>query len=538
MFKKVLNTDPYLDKLAELQPDLYHELLLEFIKRPQTKEAIIRHEATPVEILRLIAGEKLPHELNFILQHPNCPPELIEQKLREGNDDDLIEISKNCSINEDQIRELAKSTYSPVLVWVSRRPDCPPDVLENTFLICEKQFEQAVARIQEEKIQEEKIDDSEDDVLLIDLDSIFNTSDDSNYFEVDDYLLLAIAANPNTPQNVFKEMLKMDLKIKDGNNDVLGVVLLQNPSVADEDKVFLSLTGFVKSEKDSSQNYALIQFYGLPTSSLFSLSKVPHHLKQALADVGQPMALLDLDIELNNQEYDFNAIVDDWIKQETIYRTLWPELNEREDVSFAYSRSSYDGDAFYFSCKGVEFEHDFQRGAYTYNSMSYPFIDRPWVEVLETMDIEMSHENFSYRDVEEMFEYDSDEDDWDLALATIISKNSWTHGVSSPQFTLTKKGEDFVCEWAERFFEDDRDMNVIIHPDKALPYSWKALPNDRKERITSVIVDGFNAKVDTKYQYAEHFLVCIALNPYTPESIKNSLQEIDSKVVSQALEVS
>jgi hypothetical protein len=538
MFEKVLNTDPYLDKLAELKPDLYHELLLAFIKSPQTKEAIIRHDATPEDILRLIAGEKLPHDLNFILQHPNCPPELIELKLKEGNDDDLLQISKNCSINEDQIRELAKSPHSPVLVWVSRRPDCPPDVLESAYLICEKQYEQAAARIEEEKVREEEIDNSEDDVLLIDLDSIFDTLDASDYFEVDDFLLLAIAANPNTPQHVFKKMLKMDLNLKDSNNNVLGVVLLQNPSVSDEDKVFLSLTGFIKSEKDSSQDYSLNQIYGLPTSLLFSLSKVPHHLKQALADVGQPMAVLDLDIELNNQEYDFNAIVEDWIKQETIYRTLWPELSERKDVSFAYIRSSYDGDNFYFSCKGVEFEHDFQRGAYTYNSMTYPSIDRPWFEISEIMDIEMSNENFSYRDVEEMFEYDSDEGDCDLVLATIISKNSWSHELPLPQYTLTKKGEDFVCEWAERFFEDDRDMNVIIHPDKALPYSWKALPIERKERITAVIVNGYKAKVDTKYQYAEHFLACIALNPHTPESIKNSLKEVESKVIAQALAVS
>ena len=511
---------------------------MEFIKRPQTKEAIIRHEATPVEILRLIAGEKLPHGLNFILQHPNCPSELIDQKLKEGNENDLLEIAKNCSINEEQIRGLAKSPSPSVLIWICRRPDCPPDVLENAFLICEKQFEQAFARIEEEKAQEEASDDSEDDVLLIDLDSIFDTSDASNYFEVDDYLLLAIAANPNTPQQVFKRMLKMDLNLKDANNDVLGVVLLQNPSVSDEDKVFLSLTGFVKTEKDSSQDYSFIKFYGLPTSSIFTFSKVPKHLKQALADIGQPMALLDLEIYLNNQEYDFNAVVDDWIRQETIYRILWPELNEREDVSFSYSRSSYDGDNFYFWCKGVEFEHNFQRGSNSYDSMSYPFIDRPWVEVLETMDIEMSHENFSYRDVEEMFEYVSDEEDLDLVLATILSKNSWTQEVSLLQFSLTKKGEEFVCKWAQSFFDDDLDMKVIIHPDKALPYSWKAIPNERKERITSVIVDGFNAKVETKYQYAEHFLVCIALNPHTPESIKNSLKEVDSKVVSQALAVS
>jgi hypothetical protein len=538
MFKKILNTDPYLDKLADSNPDLYYELLLEFLKHPQTKEAIVRHEATPVEILRTISLDKPPNGINFILQRPNCPPEIIEERLRNGDESDLLEIAKNSSINEDQIRELGKRSSPTVLIWICRRPDCPPDVLESAFVICEKQFEEASIRIKEEKFQETEINNSEDEVSLIDLDDILNTSGSSNFYEVDDYLLLAIAANSNTPQQVFKKMLKINLNFTDGNDDVLGSVLLNNPSVSDEDKVFLSLSGFVKKVKDSTQDYSMIEYYGLPTSIAFTLQNLPKHFKQALANVGQPLALLDPEIDISNQKYNFNEIVDEWIKHESIYRTLWPELGERKDIRFGYRRSSYDGDNFYFDCKGVDFEHEFIRGAYTYNSMSYPFIDRPWVETLENMDIDMSHENFSYHDVEEMFDYDPDEDDYDLVLATIISKNVWAQEVTKPQYTLTQKGEEFVCKWAESFFQDDRDLKVIIHPAKALPYSWKALSIERKKIITQVIIEGFQAKTENKYQYAEHFLACIALNPHTPNSIRSLLKEVDSKVVSQALEVS
>jgi hypothetical protein len=201
-------------------------------------------------------------------------------------------------------------------------------------------------------------------------------------------------------------------------------------------------------------------------------------------------------------------------------------------------RSSYDGDNFYFSIPGVEFEHEFSRGSYTYNSMSYPFIDRPWAETIETMDIDMSHENFSYRDVEELFDYSDEGEQYDLILAAIISKNAWTHEVASPQYSLTKMGEEFVCDWAESFFEDDRDMKVRIIPEKALPYSWRAMPDEKKNLITNIIIDGFNQKSDGKYQYAEHFLTCIALNPDTPASINEVLKTVGSKVVQQAIAVS
>ncbi len=524
MFKKELSTDPYLDRLADSNPNLYNELLLEFLKHPQTKEAIVRHESTPMEVLRLISREKLSQDLDFMLQHPNCPPELIEQKIKEGNESDLLEIAKNCSINVEQINELAKNPSSSVLFWICRRPDCPPDVLESTFLVCEKKYEEAV-------------DISEDGAYELSSDPIIDISDNLDLFEIGDFIL-AIAANPNTPQQIFKKMLKMNLNLEDTNGDVLGSVLLQNFSVSDEDKVFLSLSGFVKTIKDSSQDYSMINYYGLPTAIAFTLPNFPQRFRQALANVGQPLALLDPDIEILNQKYKFNEIIGQWIKHETIYRTLWPELGERNDISFFYQRSSYDGDNFYFDCRGVEFEHNFLRGAYTYNSMSYPFIERPWVETVETMDIEMSHENFSRHEIEEMFDYASGEDDYEVILASIISKNFWAQEVPIPQYSLTRKGNEFVCEWAESFFADDRDLRVIVYPLKALPYSWKALSSERKDKITEVIIEGFKAKVDTKYQYAEHFLACIALNPYTPNSIKSLLKEVDSKVVSQALEAS
>ena len=80
-------------------------------------------------------------------------------------------------------------------------------------------------------------------------------------------------------------------------------------------------------------------------------------------------------------------------------------------------------------------------------------------------------------------------------------------------------------------------MKISIIPEKAFPYSWKALSNEKKSIITTMIIDGYKAKVDEQYQYAEHFLACIALNLNTPPEIKALLEKVDSKIVKQALEV-
>jgi len=544
MFEKKLDTDPYLDRLEASDPDLYHEILLEFLKRPETRVAITRHEKTPSEILKIIASDN-GALWSAILSHPNCPPELIQQKLKEGAEDDLLSICQNNTIDESTIRTLASSSYSPVLTWVCRRPDCPPDILENVFKVCEEQWESAVKRMQDES-------EANKDVDVIYGDDVFDGLDDyAMYYEIDDYLLEAIASNPNTPQQVFSKMMKMELHKKWFSDGTLGSTLLSNPSVSAEDRAFINLQGITKHEDTSNHVDSMIKHYGLPTSKAFEYSKFPSKYLEALNELGHPSGLLHPNLKIVDQRYDFNEFVDGWVKYETIYRTLWPELTERKDIYFWYSRSSYDGDNFYFSTPGLELEHEFSRGSYTYNSMSYPFIDRAWAVTVEDMDLEMSNENFSYRDVEELFDYSDEGEQYDLILAAIVSKNSWsgevtTYSSSEPdkkatvsaQYTLTTKGEKFVCEWAESFFEDDREMKINVIPEKALPYSWNAMPMEKKEKITEIIIQGFNAKVDTKYQFAEHFLICIALHPGTPASIKEMLKPLDSKMLSQALAVS
>ena len=544
MFEKKLDTDPYLEKLAASDPELYNELLLELSKRPETNQALTLHESTPVEILRIIASKietPAPYWASGILSHPNCPPELIAEKLISGEDLELISIARNPSLNEEDVRVLAKSSYPALHTWICRRPDCPPDLLEEFFSICLKQWEGAIA-------QNGEAPEPDQSTSLFDDDLYFDDNSFQNaFYEVDKDLLEAIAANPNTPDSVFKKMMAMNLKTKWFDEGTLGHTLLHNPSVSLEDKAFLSLQGF-SHEVSNIQTTSLVEHHGLPSSIIFQMPKFQQRFKEALNSVGHPSALLDPVLQVTDNEYNFNELVNEWIKHETIYRTLWPEiLSEREDVFYQYRRSSYDGDYFYFSLKDFNFEHDFSRGSYGYNSMGYPFIDRSWAVTAENMSIEMSYENFTSRDMIEYLEGD-DEDMYDLALAAVISQNSYegeitTYSSSSgvtkqtvkAHYSITKKGEKYVCDWADSYFSEDADVEVHLFPEKARPYSWKALSEAKKDLITRIIIEGFNQKVDTKYQYAEHFLACIALHPDTPDSIRQSLSDVESTILQQAL---
>ena len=67
---------------------------------------------------------------------------------------------------------------------------------------------------------------------------------------------------------------------------------------------------------------------------------------------------------------------------------------------------------------------------------------------------------------------------------------------------------------------------------------WINFAIEDTTKITKIIIEGFNEKVDTKFQYAEHFLTCIALHPDTPDSIRDTIKGVDSKVIQQAIAVS
>jgi hypothetical protein len=103
---------------------------------------------------------------------------------------------------------------------------------------------------------------------------------------------------------------------------------------------------------------------------------------------------------------------------------------------------------------------------------------------------------------------------------------------------LTEKGREFLTSEGSNWFDDDVEYHVRIHSKKALPYSWKKLSKEKQLLIAKVIIDGFNEKVDGKYQFAEHFLVCIALLPNTSSEVRTLVETVDSVVVRQALAIS
>jgi len=488
MSKASLPSDPYLDRIEAQDSKLYLEILYCLIEHKVANKSIARHGRTPAEVLSALAKEK-DAPIYEIVQHPNCPDELLRSSLQSPDSLVRLSVANNPNLSPSQIELLASDEDDSVKLHLSNRSDLSEDVIRKLFNWAKNEANQDYGH-------------------------------KMSWF-------YGIAKNPNTPREIIQALLKFDLKEEDYDGSTLGSALMSNPNMIDEDKALLSING-IPPKKMESIEVNMLEHEGLPSSKAFEIQSFPIQYIQALAKAGHPFALFHPDLAVAEFQPSFNEYIDYFIKSEIIYRTLWPELIERNDIKFFYLRSSYDGDALYFHVPGLQLQHDFTRGSMTYNSMSYAFIERDWVEVIEGLDSDDVISLFEHRTFDEFIDFEMEE----IQLAFSIS-----HSVLAKRVELTQKGREFLEAEGSTYFDDDVDYHVRILPDKALPYSWKKLSKEKQLLITKVIIDGFNEKVDGKYQFAEHFLVCIALLPNTSSEIRTLIEAVDSDVVRQALAI-
>lgn len=505
MSKATLPSDPFLNRIEDEDPKLYLDILYSLIKYKVANKSIARHGRTPREVLSAMLKDSDP-PVYEILQHPNCPREVLEANLLSQDSINLISLASNPILNQSQIEILAKGDDVAVKMHLSRRSDLSEGVIRELF-------EWAKKESREETEQWSSIAENTDE----------EATQKTSWF-------YGIAKNPDTPRDIIEALLKFDLKAEDYDGTTLGQVLMSNPALSDEDRALLSING-IPPKKSESHDVNMLEHEGLPSSRAFEIRDFPIQFIQELAKAGHPFALFHPDLPLREFPTSFNDYLDHFIKSEIIYRTLWPELINRGDTKFFYLRSSYDGDALYFYVPGLTLEHNFMRGELTYNSMSFPFIDREWVEVNEEIDVDDVVELFNNRTTfDGCINYD---DTADCLLAFSIS-----HAVSSNEAELTERGREFLQSEGSTYFDDDVDYHARILPEKALPYSWKRLSEEKRIAITKMLIEGFNEKVDTKYQFAEHFLVCIALLPSTSDATLSLLEKVDSLTVREALNIS
>ena len=482
--------DPYLVRLEESNSKLFLDLLKEMVKYPVLHPGIAQHSKSPTAILAQIIEQYESPDLipPHVLGNPNCPRELIEKTLNNvsASGPHLAMLATNETLTRDDLKKLVeRPELAPNLAGRSNLPsDLFVEIWEN---------------------------------YLVDLkDAAFNLNIP---------LVKALACNPMTPLKILRNLSKYE------SHDHPGLVkslLMSNPAFPSDTKAQFALLDFKPQKNILDKTDA--DWY--PTNDLFSIQGFSENHLISLINVGHPGAYLRTDV-IPSKEWNFEAqsIFDTWLRDHSIYKTLWPELRERNPRGVEFQRWYTRGTGFtFFEVKGLDFEHEERRDDEELNYHAIP--ESPaWIPY-----------EINYSDALDDF-YNTEF--YEVANWGILEwVEAWNLSSYDPAYISLVEEDDvamqFIWNQSIDIWDDGRFMDAVVVDELAKPFSWKTLSGAKKAFLIEFIKSVYLSGEDSYYQYAEHFLICIALNPHTDDELIDKYfvdQLSDSQLIQDALEL-
>jgi hypothetical protein len=499
-----LPVDPYLEKLAEKNHKTYQRVLQAMLQHKEIHGSLAQDSNTPADILQKIAeqydSEKIPYQ---VMGNPNCPRKILNLALNRIPDpqqimdpaldaDDEFELSMSSILdnnysfslatNESLTREdLGKLITKPYLAdTLASRTNFPAD-----FFVY---------------LWENYLIDRKDPLAG------FNQP-----------LLKALAQNPKTPVKVLKNLSKYE--ILDSPNEIQSL-LMSNPSLPETERAHYALLGITPVENRILKNFGWPTPY--PSDIAFELVDFPDDLLLELAKIGHLGGLLRTEyIPDSFDDLDSDWIFKLWHGNDWMHKTLWPELREIEpnaDFEFVHEIDGLSGyEKTYFRYGPINpAVDDFVDDFYSIEGLPDWFTSTP--------DVGDSIANLSWREIDDIVEFG------------LEAMQAWALAIHDSKYiALTEEANSFIIE-EERDFDEDRFETAQIIEEKCVAFSWKNLTDKKKEFLIGFIKKVFLEKIEGQFEYAEHFLLCMYLNPYTPASlIEKYLLDIDSEVIHQAV---
>ncbi len=486
--------DPYLVKLESLDPRGYLDLLNEMVKFPTLHNGLVQHSKTPsnvlVKILALYQDSvSVPIHL---LGNPNCPREFVEKSISalDPGSQQMIMLATNENLNRDDLNKL--KTFPDLAASLAGRSNLPPDL----FIYIWENY-------------------------LIDLEYAA--------FGLNMPLLEALACNPKTPIKILRNLSKYDLV---DSPLLIKSLLMSNPALPSDLKTEFALMGFAPTrnvlDKSNSEWF--------PTNKVFSINGFSEHLLVLLVNLGHPGGYLRTDVLPPTEGYlDSEKVFDMWLSDQSIYKTLWPELRDIQPIGADFKRWLDGGQGqSYFEIAGLDFEHEDKFGAFNYHATS-PYYAQDLIDWLPIeINYQQAMEDFSYVGFSEAAQWG--ELDWILAWSLSNCDSDYISLVEE-----NNEAYQFIWDQSMDWWDVDRELNAVIDDELVKPYSWKSLSSEKKsfliEFIRNVYIDGEGVNYT---EYAEHFLICIVLNPYTDDDLVDKYfveQPLESDLINEAIEL-
>jgi hypothetical protein len=350
----------------------------------------------------------------------------------------------------------------------------------------------------------------------------------------DEWVRLAVARNRNATQEVKVAfaLASTEELVERARDQAPGFEQLP---VATENE----LERFVKEAVEREDIWSLWRHHfrgGWPSTEAFLHNETPTWLLDVFSRYGHPAALLHSELNAQPPTVEPWAALQDLIDSELLVRALWPELALSGLVKLIYLNDSHEGDQFFPEIEGLELMDSYTPAARIIGGYSDK---REWLKVENVLSpANLATVSSAFGAVlENISEFDDDS----LSLFTFAGL-AWAKEWEVYSIALTPLGRAaFNREIAETLFEWAEDNNFdteVTVVDSHLPkIGYAAISDDKKSLLTQLIRQARSHVMVSTWGLADHFLMCIALHPATPQSIRDQLLSDESEQVRQAVQI-
>ena len=103
-------------------------------------------------------------------------------------------------------------------------------------------------------------------------------------------------------------------------------------------------------------------------------------------------------------------------------------------------------------------------------------------------------------------------------------------------FTITQKGEQYILDAGNDWFDDDMTYFAEVKPDPSQKV-WSKLDANRQQTILNVIQSALQDREEEHYKFAEYLGALLALNPSLSKEMREQLESSPSEIIKKALHV-
>lgn len=494
--------DPILERIAAEDGLEFERCVLAIAQLGSNAAMGLTHLGSlPETAMNTLASHVSPDVRSGIARHPSCPPSLLRQLAIDSDPSVRRVVAANKSSPNDLLLKLAVDPDEWVRFDVARNPKAD-DKTKAAFALAASPEMVASAR--------------------------------------EDSPFLSPEEDPNLSADTLRSMT--DAALADINGTSARGRLAKNPSLPEDLLPRLVETATHRWEWGPLWNRGLLQGYQYgslwPSTHAFLVPDAPLWLLEVLGRHGHPAALIYPGIEYQPSDVEAWLAVRDLINSELLVRALWRELALARRVSLNYWNDTYDGDKFFPETTGLNLMEGNTAAQYLIGGYSD---SREWIKTEDTLEtyrvIQLASNVF-----EDWMETQAEEFNEGSLDNFALVGSAWAEELNRVPVRWTEAGElaieetlwEFIVDFAE---PDDMDTTVTVLESRLPRIGYSETSDAQKLWLVELLRRSRSNLMVSTWGLSDHFLMCIALHPDTPKSIRDELARDASESVQQAVHI-